>query len=159
MKYLLVVMMTVLVSACAHKHHGDMGADSGCNKTAEENKNCGCAMQKKDDKKHECANCEGKNTYDHHHHGEAMSALMGPKVTQQISNEEFTKLYTQNKEKLGKTCNNPAMTYCGKTTKDMMVSEAEASCLWTKVFRVTRETLPELDGSACAKMIKGFAKK
>ena len=85
--------------------------------------------------------------------------LMSEKVTQKISQEEFTQLYTKNKEKIGKSCTAPAMSYCGKTTKDMMVSENEASCLWTKVFRVTRESLPELDGSTCAKMIKGFAKK
>lgn len=157
MKYLLVIMMTVFVSSCAHHKHGEMGADCGCNKTAEEKKSCGCGMHKTDEQKHECKDCDGKKA--HHHHDEAMNPLMSAKVTQQISSEEFTKIYSQNKEKLGKSCTTPAMTYCGKTTKDMMVSESEASCLWTKVFRATRETLPELDGSACAKMIKGFAKK
>ncbi len=92
-------------------------------------------------------------------HTHNAAPLMNDKITQKISQEEFTKLYSKNKETLGKNCTNPAMAYCGKTTKDMMVSESEVSCLWGKVFRSTRETLPELDGTTCAKTIKGFVKK
>jgi hypothetical protein len=157
MKFLFLVMMTVFVGACAHKHQGHEGSktECGCNTTNEnksEKKECDCAK----DQKHEAC--------DHHegHSGHAAvteNPLMSDKITQQISQEEFNKIYTKNKTKLGKQCTNQAMTYCGKTTKDMMVSETEASCLWTKVFRASRDTMPELDGTACAKTIKGFAKK
>lgn len=80
-------------------------------------------------------------------------------LLQNITQEEFAKLYTKNKSQIGKTCTAPAMEYCGKTTKDLNVTESELSCLWTKVFRVTRERLPQLDGSPCANMIQKFAKK
>lgn len=153
MKYLMILVLSVFMVSCAHKDH------SSCHDESAE-------------KKHDCPNCEGKKTHSHegeghhkHDHSKmetpppAMSDTMSEKVTQKISQEEFMQLYTKNKEKLGKNCTVPAMSYCGKTTKDMVVSENEASCLWTKVFRATRESLPILDGSACAKMIKGFAKK
>jgi hypothetical protein len=182
MKFLLLVMMTLFVGACAHKHGGATAC--GCNKTMEEKQACGCGMGAgtADATKPAACACEGKKHYHDHdkqkreccsektcsdHKGHAghescqmdTNALMSDKITQKISQEEFAKLYTTNKEKLGKTCTTPAMTYCGKTTKDTMISEGEASCLWTKVFRVSRDTMPELDGTPCAKMIKSFAKK
>lgn len=155
MKYLMIFVLSVFLVSCAHKDH------SSCTDCAK--MECGCDKSAKE-KKHDCPNCEGKKTHSHDHSKmetapPMMSDTMSEKVTQKISQEEFAQLYTKNKEKLGKSCTNPAMAYCGKTTKDMMVSENEATCLWTKVFRATRESLPELDGSACAKMIKGFAKK
>jgi hypothetical protein len=170
MKFFLMMIVAVVAMSCAHKH------DGACHDSAKSE--CGCGKEKSGGDKHSCSDGHEhkshKNEADHDHdhdgkhkhdHG-AMTTpaattalLMSDKVTRKISQEEFTQLYTKNKEKLGKSCTNPAMSYCGKTTKDMMVSEAEASCLWTKVFRATRESLPELDGSACAKMYKGFAKK
>ncbi len=157
MKFLVMMMIAMMAVSCAHKHGG------GCHDTAKTE--CGCDKDKAATEKHDCAACEGKKEHKHdghkHDHGatHTPASTMSEMVTQKISQEEFSKLYTKNKEKLGKSCTNPAMSYCGKTTKDMMVSEAEASCLWTKVFRSTRESLPELDGTACAKTIKGFVKK
>jgi ABC-type Zn2+ transport system substrate-binding protein/surface adhesin len=159
MKYLMMMMLTVMAVSCAHKH-----GEQGSAKTE-----CGCEKDKSTEKAHDCANCDAHKGAEHKHdatHGHDHSTMetpaatmMSDKVTRQMSQEEFAKLYTKNKEKLGKSCTNPAMSYCGKTTKDMMVSETEAGCLYTKVFRATRESLPELDGTACAKMIKGFVKK
>lgn len=143
-------MVAMMAVSCAHKHGG------GCHDSEKKE----CCHKSAEEKQHDCPNCEGKKAHGHDHSKmETPAPTMSDKVTQKISQEEFAQLYTKNKEKLGKSCTNPAMAYCGKTTKDMMVSENEASCLWTKVFRATRESLPELDGSACAKMIKGFAKK
>ncbi|MBY0385279.1 hypothetical protein K2X05_08985 [bacterium] len=151
MKYLMVLVLSVFLVSCAHKDH------SSCHDSAK--MECGCDKPTAD-KKHDCPDCDGKKSHTQEHSKMEMpAATMSEKVTQKISQEEFAQLYAKNKEKLGKSCTNPAMAYCGKTTKDMMVSENEASCLWTKVFRATRESLPELDGSTCAKMIKGFAKK
>lgn len=158
MKFLFVVLTSVVFVACAHKGHHECGGHEGAHHDhakMEKSAECGCSMSGSGEKKKDCPVCEGKNTM--HNHDAA--PLMSDKITQKISQEEFSKLYTKNKETLGKTCANSAMAYCGKTTKDMMVSEAEASCLWSKVFRSTRETLPELDGTTCAKTIKGFVKK
>lgn len=80
------------------------------------------------------------------------------RLLKNISRAEFAKIYSENKEKIGETCSAPAMKYCNKATKDLNVTEAEVTCLWTKVFRVSRERLPELDGTPCASMIKSFAK-
>ena len=166
MKFLVMMMIAMMAVSCAHKHGG------GCHDTAKTE--CGCDKEKSGTAKHSCSDGHEhkahKNDADHDHdhdgkhkhdHGatHTPASTMSEMVTQKISQEEFSKLYTKNKDKLGKSCTNPAMSYCGKTTKDMMVSEAEASCLWTKVFRTTRESLPELDGTACAKTIKGFVKK
>ena len=165
MKFLVMMMIAMMAVSCAHKHDGK------CHDAAKME----CSHDKdktavKDTDK-ECSACDahkghGASNGDAATHGHDHSAMetpaavmMSDKVTQQMSQEEFTKMYTKNKSKLGKSCTNPAMSYCGKTTKDMMVSETEASCLYTKVFRATRESLPELDGTSCAKMIKGFVKK
>ena len=165
MKLLVMMMIAVLAVSCAHKH------DGACHDGAKTE--CGCDKEKSAAAGHECSSCDGHKGHKHeathghdanhkHDHG-AMHApasmLMSDKVTQKISQEEFTKLFTTNKANFDKSCSVPAMSYCGKTTKDLMVTEAEASCLWTKVFRTTRESLPVLDGSACSKMIKSFAKK
>ncbi len=178
MKYLFLVMMTVFVGACAHKHHGHDGAktECGCDASAEksgamnngEKKECNCGM--KEGGAHEGCNhhgeqktCCAEKACKHEGHqactAETTSLLMSDKITQKISQEEFTKIYAKNKSTLGQKCTNQAMTYCGKTTKDMMVSETEASCLWSKVFRASRDTMPELDNTPCAKTIKGFVKK
>jgi ABC-type Zn2+ transport system substrate-binding protein/surface adhesin len=168
MKFLVMMMITMMAVSCAHKHDGK--CHEGAAKTE-----CGCDKEKSAGEKHGCSDGhehkshmkdadhdhdhDGKHKHDHGAMTMPPTNTMGDMVTQKISKEEFAKLYTKNKEKLGKSCTNPAMSYCGKTTKDMMVSENEASCLYTKVFRATRESLPELDGTSCAKMIKGFVKK
>jgi hypothetical protein len=168
MKFLVMMMIAMMAVSCAHKHDGK--CHEGAAKTE-----CGCDKEKSDSGKHSCSDGhehkshkneadhdhdhDGKHQHDHSAMETPAAVMMSDKVTQQMSQEEFTKMYTKNKAKLGKTCTNPAMSYCGKTTKDMMVSETEASCLYTKVFRATRESLPELDGTSCAKMIKGFVKK
>ncbi len=149
MKYLIMMIVATVAISCAHKHDG---AKTECTD---------CAKHDSADKAHECTSCDAhKNGHGSVTTPEAPTFMLaGDMVTQKISQEEFATLYTKNKEKLGKKCTTPAATYCGKTTKDMMVSETEASCLWTKVFRSTRESLPGLDGSSCAKMYKGFVKK
>lgn len=160
MKFLVMMMIAMMAVSCAHKHDGK------CHDAAK--MECSHEKDAPADKASECSACDahkghGADATAHGHDHSAMqtpaAVMMSDKVTQQMSQEEFTKMYTKNKSKLGKSCTNPAMSYCGKTTKDMMVSETEASCLYTKVFRATRESLPELDGTSCAKMIKGFVKK
>ena len=159
MKFLVMMMIAMMAVSCAHKHDGKChdGAKMECShdkdKTAEKDGECSACDAHKG---HDGAATSG---HDHSAMETPAAVMMSDKVTQQMSQEEFTKMYAKNKTKLGKSCTNPAMSYCGKTTKDMMVSETEASCLYTKVFRATRESLPELDGSSCAKMIKGFVKK
>jgi len=86
-------------------------------------------------------------------------ALSSPKLMAQINQEDFTKAYNANKDALGKSCSTAATTYCGKTTAAGTISEGDLNCLWTKVFRVTRESLPKLDNTDCANMIKKIAKK
>ena len=159
MKFLVMMMIAMMAVSCAHKHDGKChdGAKMECNhdkdKTAGKDGECSACDAHKG---HDGAATSG---HDHSAMETPAAVMMSDKVTQQMSQEEFTKMYAKNKTKLGKSCTNPAMSYCGKTTKDMMVSETEASCLYTKVFRATRESLPELDGTSCAKMIKGFVKK
>ncbi|MBY0451500.1 MAG: hypothetical protein K2P92_00605 [Bdellovibrionaceae bacterium] len=79
-----------------------------------------------------------------------------PHMKQRITQHEFQTALGKSQEKLNKSCVAPAQKYCGKTTKDMAVTESEVVCLYTKVHRVTREKLPQLDGTPCAKLIKGM---
>jgi hypothetical protein len=189
MRFLFLVSIVIFVGACAHKpHHHHHNHEGGHDHAkVEQDKNCGgCAHHDKAHKGENCnscgtkdgcsASCEGEkkergccsdnktcSTKDAKNGevctAEATTLENSPKILKNISQEEFSKVYTANKEKIGQSCSNPAMTYCGKTTKDLNVTQNELTCLWTKVFRVTRETLPELDGTPCSKMIKGFAKK
>lgn len=175
MRFLFLVSIVMFIGACSHKHshNHDGGHDHS---KMEQDKSCaGCAHHDKNHKDGDCAECgkekargccsDDKSCSSKDATGTAIcsaeaSALENnPKILKNISKEEFAKVYSTNKEKIGQVCSQPAMKYCGKTTKDMNVSEGELTCLWTKVFRVTREILPELDGTPCSKMIKGFAKK
>lgn len=169
MKVLMMIAFTLFVGACAHKH--------GCSQGAEQ-KDCACDKKEAGMKAHDCADCEGgkkekkeccsDKTCKHEGHKActadtsaavpAVFPLMSGAVTKNVSQEEFSQIYTKNKENLAKHCTSSAVAYCGKITKDMMVSESEASCLWSKVYRVTREALPQLDGTPCAKTIKSLKK-
>lgn len=188
MRFLFLVSIVLFVGACSHKHHHHHNHEGGHDHSKmEQDKTCsGCAHHDKDHKGEACAECgtkegctagcegakkdrvccsEGKScSTDEASSAEVCKAETSPlennpKVLKNISQEEFAKVYTKNKTKIGQSCSAPAMKYCGKTTKDLNVTEGELTCLWTKVFRVTRETMPELDGTPCSKMIKGFAKK
>ncbi len=152
---------------CDHHKDGKEAKDAkpacGCGAKTDAKQECSkdCKDKAKGDRKccsekKACATTDGKD---------AAACSMETATTTKdnllakISGEDLTKAYTTNKDKLGKTCSAAASAYCGKTSRDMMINETELSCLWTKVFRATRETLPKLDGTDCAKMIKTFAKK
>ncbi len=188
MKLAIVTIALFIFASCSQKHHdhghdhsdhhhadhhhdasggdhhhaqpADKGSCTVCNKDGDEGAQC--AECKAADKKAESCCAAGKTCT--HKDGASCSAEVAhittsPKLLKSISQEEFSKVYGKNREQLGQKCSTPAQKYCGKTTKDINVNETEAACLWTKVFRSTRESLPELDGTPCAKMIKGFAKK
>lgn len=150
MRFLFLVSIVLFVGACSHKHHDhhDHAGHGDHHKSAE-----GCNHKTDAEKKDANCGCEPEKP------APETSLENNPKVLKNISQEDFAKVYAKNKEKIGQSCSAPAMKYCGKTTKDLNVTEGELTCLWTKVFRVTREVMPELDGTPCAKMIKGFAKK
>jgi hypothetical protein len=128
----------------------DCGSKEGCSECKMKGKEADCCKEGKACKKDGKAGAMCTS---------ASSLENNPRILKNISQEDFAKVYSDNKDKLGKSCSAPAMKYCGKSTKDLMITEGELSCLWTKVFRVSRERLPELDGSPCATMIKGFIKK
>lgn len=177
MRIFYVIFAVFCLAACSHKHdHNHEGGHDHAK--MEQHASCaGCAHHDKSDKEGACTACKGESVKERSCCSEgkscadkeagactadtaATTALANtPKILKNISQEEFAAIYAKNSEKLGKKCSAPAQKYCGKTTKDVNVTENEVACLWTKVFRVTRETLPELDGTPCAKMIKGFAKK
>lgn len=75
-------------------------------------------------------------------------------IRKTISKEEFQKFHEANANELGAKCSEAAMTYCGKETKDLELTESELICLWQRVYRVTREVLPKLDDTPCAELIK-----
>jgi len=105
------------------------------------------------------ANCSTPDPKDMGGVCKADSAIGMEGLTQPITPDELAKLYTANKKQLGKTCSSAASAYCGKVSRDLNVTQDEVSCLWSKVFRVTRETLPRLDNTDCAKLLQKFAKK
>lgn len=187
MRFLYIAIVVLFLGACSQKHHDhDHDHDAhhnhhdhhatGDHKHVQSVEAGGCTLCKEHggDKNHEeCAACKEKSqkrSCCSEEKGctdkdaatctaETANLETSPKLLKNISQDEFATVYAQNRDKIGKSCSAPAMKYCGKTTKDTNISETELACLWTKVFRVTRETLPELDGTPCAKMIKGFAKK
>lgn len=174
MKMISIIFAVLFFAACGHKHHDhnhnhDGGHDhskmeqhatcAGCDHHDKADKGAACAGCKADPSKEKTCCAEGKCADGSCAAETATGLANNPKLLKNISQEEFATVYSKNRDQLGKKCSTPAMKYCGKTTKDVGVTEGEVACLWTKVFRVTRESLPELDGTPCAKMIKGFAKK
>lgn len=188
MKFIFLVSILLFVGACGHKAHDAAHHHEGHDHATMEHKDhaAACEHHKEDKKEHKCSACadkdkskcageckkdgkacgckhEGKSCGTDGAKGAMCSASESLEnnqaILKNISQDEFTKLYAKNKTQIGKTCTTPAMEYCGKTTKDLNVSESELTCLWTKVFRVTRERLPQLDGTPCATMIQKFAKK
>lgn len=172
MKFLFLVSLVFFLGACAQKHsHGHNHEGGHDHAKMEQDKACGgcghhdqahgggnCSDCKSGVKNRECCSdtktCESKEAA-----AQCTAASMNAIPDfHNISKEEFVKTYTKKKDKIGPACSNPAMKYCDKSTKDLNVSESEFACLWSKVFRVTRERLPDLDGTPCAKMIKSFAK-
>lgn len=160
MKYVLMLAIAVLFSACSHKHEcGNCESEKAEAHAGHAAHAAAAAPAAPADRK--CCS-DGTNC------GEAKDGgvckadagiAVASDVTQQISKEELTKMYTAKKRQLGKSCSSAASAYCGKVTRDLNVTEEEVSCLWNKVFRSSRETLPKLDGTDCAKMIKSFAAK
>lgn len=188
MRFFYVLFIVLFLGACAqkqhHHHHNHEGGHDHA-KVSQDGACVGCAHHDKDHKGGDCTDCKKEcaagcekpttkergccsddkscSTTDAKTNAAMCKATSSPlennpRILKNISQEEFAKVFSTNKDKIGQTCSSPAMKYCGKTTKDMNVTEGEMTCLWTKVFRVTRERLPELDGTPCASMIKGFAK-
>ncbi|MCB9072222.1 MAG: hypothetical protein H6623_01275 [Bdellovibrionaceae bacterium] len=174
MRFLHLIAILLFISACSH---GQAPSEtSGQEQTA----SCNCAEHDKDHEHHDCSSCAAHGACKECNHDKKERHCCGescaekkddkamctagselsnnPRILKNISPEAFAQAYEKNKETLGKKCSIPATKYCGKTTKDLMVTEAEVSCLWKKVFRVTREQLPELDNTPCAKLIKKMAK-
>ncbi len=163
MKYILMLAAALLFSACSstghHHAHGDHGkhhahgeGKSECGDSCDTKKSdCdGACDVKKEEKKSDCG-CDASA-------GDTVKAAAAA-ATPVMAKEEITKLYTANKAKLGKSCSPAASAYCGKVTRDLNVTEDELSCLVDKVYRTTKDALPKLDNSECAKMIKKIAKK
>lgn len=161
MKLVLSLICVLALAAC-----------SSTSKTETAKESCGaCAGTEKKDCGGDCAGkeghkCDGACKTNHggaEHHATALPVEAWPldaaHVKGRISQEEFQAALTKNQEKLNKSCVAPAQKYCGKETKDMMVSQTEVVCLYTKVNRVTREKLPQLDGTPCANLIKGMTPK
>ena len=127
MKYVLILTAALLVSACSSTHKKDGDACCGGAKEAST------------------------------HAPAAETATAATDAVTAGAKEEIAKIYTSQKAKLGKTCSAAASAHCGKVTRDLNITEGELSCLWGKVFRTTKEAIPDLDGSACAKLIKSAA--
>lgn len=164
MKYILLLSVLLFVSACGHKHgdhkhEGTKAEDCGCGHHEAEKKHCDGKCDHTEgtphhgEKDHDCAACA------HHTEKKAWDLSGNAQLSASISEEDFQKGYLSNSAKLGLSCTSAAQEYCGKTTKDMMVTEQEVGCLWAKAHRVTREKLPKLDKTACEKLLKGMVAK
>ena len=180
MKSILLLAAALFFAGCSHgdkhhdhkdhAHHGDHKHDHSGPATPEgddakkhaDGSDCGCGHAEKSN------HSEGSKEHDHHGkiNGKCeqctiaqTSALAQEWTFTGITKEEFKTAYTKNKTELGKTCTPAAQEYCGKTTKDIGVTEGEATCLMAKTQRVTREVLPKLDKTPCAKLLTKIATK
>jgi hypothetical protein len=138
MKFLMMLTAALLFTACAHKGHKNCGGEGH---KCEKDQNCGkCDGEKKES----CPECAAS---------EAATAAPAWNLNG-ITKEQFQAAYNKEKTKLNKNCVKAATEYCGKTTKDLQITETEAMCLWEKSNRVTREVLPQLDKTKCDKTLK-----
>lgn len=158
MKHIIFLAAALLFAGCntAHKAH-DHGAEAGHEHGGEE---CGCAEGS--------GHHEHGEKHDHKHGAEAAAAtptapawnLSGnPQLKAEISEADFVKAYVDKHTQFGKKCSAAASEYCGKTSKDLAVTQEEVACLWSKAHRVTRETLSQLDKTPCEKLLKNMAPK
>lgn len=156
MKYILFFAAAVLFSACSHGHKHE-GHDHAAAHQHADGSACGCsdkdakAAHHHEAKDHKCDKCEGKADK-----CDKCAAAAAPAEwnINGITQAEFKTAYTKRSAELGKVCTAAAQEYCGKTTKDMGVTEEEVTCLLAKTQRVTREVLPKLDKTPCAKVLK-----
>ncbi len=160
MKFLMGLFLVCGLAACSSTAQ-KTEAKEECQTCADSEKKekCDCS-EHKDKAAHQCGSedgCKGHHG-DKGHQAMALPAEAWPldaaHIKGRISQDQFMASLSKNQEKINKSCLAPAQKYCGKETKDMNVSTNEVVCLYTKVNRVTREKLPQLDGTPCAKLIK-----